>query len=140
VSGAGDVNGDGKSDVLVGALGSCSAGSIWSGAAYLLSGPVTGTIDLSAADARSWDSGDEAGYAVPGAGDMDGDGTADVAIAPRRNDGAAGVTYLVLGPRRGTIDLALADAFFVGEKPDRSLGASASADAATWMTTARRTC
>src|SRR4051812_44356850 len=51
VSGAGDVNGDGKADVLVGAPG-------WAplftkpGTAYLLSGPVTGRIDLSAADAK----------------------------------------------------------------------------------------
>jgi hypothetical protein len=66
VSGVGDVNGDGKADVLVGAHGSARAGSVWSGAAYLLSGPLTGTIDLSAADATFVGQlRDEAGFASP---------------------------------------------------------------------------
>ena len=132
VSGAGDVNGDGKADVLVGAWGPARGRVHWSGAAYLLSGPVTGTIDLSAADATFvGQQGDEAGYAVSGAGDMDGDGTADVAIgAPAGSDAkgtVTGVTYVVLGPVSGTNDLAFADAVLVGESTYDFVGVSVSA-------------
>jgi hypothetical protein len=123
VSGAGDVNGDGKADALVGASGALVDGVPWSGAAYLVSGPLSGTIDLSAAHATFLGArGEEAGYAVSGAGDMDGDGTADVVIgAP-----GYGVTYLVLGPVSGTIDLELADGFLVGEGPYDLAGNSVS--------------
>ena len=59
--------------------------------------------------------GDEAGVSVSGAGDMDGDGTADVVIGAAGHDAGIGVTYVVLGPVSGTIDLALADGSVVGE-------------------------
>ncbi len=81
VSGAGDVDGDGHDDVLVGARYNDDGGSA-AGAAYVVLGPVTGTLDLSLADAKlvGEEGGDLAGYGVSGAGDVDGDGHDDVLV------------------------------------------------------------
>ncbi len=51
VSGAGDVDGDGHDDLLIGAPWN-NEGGRRGGAAYLVSGPVTGTFDLALADAK----------------------------------------------------------------------------------------
>jgi len=119
VSSAGDVNGDGFDDLLVGALGQ-DAGGFGAGAAYLVYGPVTGTVDLSAADAKlvgeAFD--DVAGYSVSSAGDVNGDGFDDLLVGADGQDaggGDAGAAYLVLGPVTGTVDLSAADAKLVGE-------------------------
>jgi hypothetical protein len=119
VSGAGDVDGDGRDDVLVGAWGD-DEGGITAGAAFLVLGPVTGTFDLAHADAKLVGEayGDYAGVSVSGAGDVDGDGHDDVLVsAPRRYEGTSytGAAYLVSGPVTGTVDLALADARLIGE-------------------------
>ena len=92
VSGAGDVNGDGWDDLLVGADGEDFGGTV-AGAAYLVLGPVSGTVDLGASDAKlsGEAGGDYAGVSVSGAGDVDGDGSDDLLV------GALGAAYLVLG-------------------------------------------
>ncbi len=107
VAAAGDVNGDGHPDLLVGAPG--SDGSFTSqGAAYLVHGPVTGTVSLAAAAARISGSAtdEQLGWAVAGVGDLDGDGLDDiVAGAP----GAAaqgletGASSLFFGPLVGPL-------------------------------------
>lgn len=79
VSGAGDVDGDGFDDVLVGAP---LAGGDASGAAYLLfgtpspaSGALASTVRLAGPSLN-----DEAGASVAGAGDLDGDGYVDILV------------------------------------------------------------
>jgi len=79
VAGVGDVNGDGFDDVLVGADG-WDNGEIGEGGAFLYYGSPDG---LSVTAARSYEidlDGAEFGTSVEGAGDVDGDGYADLLI------------------------------------------------------------
>ncbi len=129
VSSAGDVNGDGFDDLLIGAGGNDSGGDM-AGAAYLVYGPVSGTVDLSAADAKFIGEAEfDSARVVSGAGDVNGDGCDDILIGADRNDSGgdeAGAAYLVYGPVSGTLDLVDADATFVGEAVDDRAGCSVS--------------
>jgi hypothetical protein len=116
---AGDVDGDGLCDLLVGAPGDDDGGSS-AGAAYLITAPGTGTLDLSSATAKLWGeaSGDYAGFVVAAAGDPDGDGLGDFLVgAPLHSGGGieAGAGYLVLGSAAGNMELSSAVATFIGE-------------------------
>jgi hypothetical protein len=128
VATAGDVDGDGQSDVLVGAW-SADAGGAYAGAAYLVSGPRWGTLGLASADARliGESAGDFAGQSVAGVGDIDGDGYDDVLIGAPGTSSGAGTAYLVHGPLSGDLDLGAADAFLTGEVSDDAAGASVAA-------------
>ncbi len=89
---AGDLDGDGVEEVLVGAPKAGGGG----GAVYLLSGPITGEGSLG--DVPAW-TGDAAlgylGAAVVGLGDVDGDGLAEVAVSePGWGDGVGRVHVL----------------------------------------------
>lgn len=119
VSDAGDVNGDGFRDVLVGAP-FAKEGSTARGAAYLIHGPITADMSLSEAHTRLIGAGlgDQAGWTVAGAGDVNGDGFDDVVVgAPLNNTNGieAGAVYLFYGPLPpGRVELNQADAIFVG--------------------------
>jgi len=69
VAGAGDVDGDGYDDVLVGAHGDDTGGTL-AGAVYLVLGPMSGTASLATADAKfvGEEASDAAGDALAGAG------------------------------------------------------------------------
>ena len=109
VSGAGDVNGDGFDDLLIGAPQAFPNGQD-TGAAYLIFGGAsvgsTGTVALGALNGTTGfrltgvAAGDYAGRAVSGAGDVNGDGFDDLLIgAPQAdlNGASSGVAYLVFG-------------------------------------------
>jgi len=90
VSGAGDVNGDGYSDVIIGASGYTSGANASEGRAYMYYGSAAG---LSAAPNITLDDTNQAfsyfGVSVSGAGDVNGDGYSDVIVgASNYNDGA----------------------------------------------------
>ena len=107
VSAAGDVNGDGFEDIIVGAAGVDSNGSS-SGASYLVFGKTDGTaVQLSsvASNAEGFvingvASGDSSGVSVSGAGDINGDGLADLIVGgfdANSGDTQTGASYLVFG-------------------------------------------
>jgi hypothetical protein len=84
VAGPGDVDGDGHHDVLVGApLMDVPGVGQDAGAAYLVYGPVTGTVSLTVGDLARFTGQvayGEAGVTVRAAGDMDQDGFPDLLI------------------------------------------------------------
>ncbi len=116
VAGAGDVNGDGYDDVVVGAYGADDSTS-GGGAAYILWGPLAGSKSLG--DAETIVMGDSAsgrlGISVAGAGDINSDGQADVLVGADRYYGGLGAAYLVLGFSMGSYDASTADAMLEGQ-------------------------
>jgi len=130
VSGAGDVNGDGFDDILIGALSNREgeedppASHHGTGQIYLVFGRAAGwdkDVGLDQADASFWgeQSGDNASW-VAAAGDFNGDGFDDfLAGSDREQVGYRGQTYLILGKASGwssDVVLSLSEASWLGEE------------------------
>ena len=96
VAAAGDVNGDGFSDVLVGASGYMAN----TGRAYLYLGGIEGLSTTAALTLTGDVEGDQFGP-VAAAGDVNGDGYADVVVGARGYLTHTGRAYLYLGSAAG---------------------------------------
>ena len=126
LDGAGDVDGDGYRDILVGARGQDYAEADV-GVAFLVSGTYLGFANLDSNSTASFRGVQAYGYAgssVAGPGDLDGDGFADVVIgAPYAGSVSnAGEAALFLGPVEGTLSFDDADASLDGDGTGRMLG------------------
>ena len=80
VASAGDVNGDGYSDVVVGARSWQEGANDFTGKAWVFLGSGSGLSTTPAWSAIGGAAGNQFGMAVASAGDVDGDGYADVVI------------------------------------------------------------
>ena len=133
VASAGDVNGDGYDDLIVGARGAAPNGLTTTGSSYVVFGKATGfaaSLDLSIMDGTTGfrldgaAAGDQSGFSVASAGDVNGDGYADLIVGARGADpnglSGAGSSYLVFG-RSGL--------FTTGDADPNTLTGGASDDA-----------
>ena len=112
MSAAGDINGDGFDDLIIGAPFASPNGND-SGASYVVFGKAGGfaaNLNLSTLDGSNGfkisgvGAGDESGFSVSAAGDVNGDGFDDLIIGAYRaspNGSSSGASYVVFGKASG---------------------------------------
>ncbi len=103
VASAGDVNGDGYDDVVVGATYYNSQ----TGRAYVFTGSATGLSSTAATTLDGETTSSYFGYSAAGAGDVNGDGYDDVGVGAYGYNSFTGRAYLYLGSASGLSSFAV---------------------------------
>ena len=108
VSSAGDFDGDGFNDILIGMPGADGTGQIV--VIYGDDGAAPASFDLNDLDGYNGfiltgiDMGDDAGFAIAGVGDVTNDGFDDILIGAPGANGGAGESYLIEGFARAVFN------------------------------------
>lgn len=128
---AGDVNGDGRADIMIGAFQEDPGSLLDAGSTYVIFGKASGwsgtPIDLNSSSSYNGTNGIRIDGAAAGdflglglaAGDLNGDGNADILVSARDADpsgrSGAGSTYVIFGKGSGwsgtPIDLSSASSY-----------------------------
>jgi len=134
VNSAGDINGDGFSDLIVGAFGATPTG-FNAGSSYVVfghSGNFTHPLDLSGLNGQNGfrldgeSAGNKSGFSVSRAGDINGDGLGDLLIGAKDANASSGRTYVVFGRSGGGFPHPLALSSLDGNNGFRLDGVEAS--------------
>ena len=109
VASAGDINGDGVNDILIGAPdhdGDTGESYVIFGKNVSEDGDFSATLELSSLETgdgstgfviRGIDGGDQSGWSVASAGDLNYDGHGDIVIGAPEANGGAGESYVIFG-------------------------------------------
>jgi hypothetical protein len=97
VASAGDVNGDGYADIVVGNGGAGNDGNTGTSQAYVFLGGPSGVPALATTLNDPDGAGGQFGFSVASAGDVNGDGYGDLVIGAPNASSAAGKAYVYLG-------------------------------------------
>ncbi|CAC9562552.1 hypothetical protein formerly called flagellar hook-length control protein FliK [uncultured Gammaproteobacteria bacterium] len=111
VSNAGDVNGDGLDDLIVGAYTATPDSKSQAGKSYVIFGKKDSTaIELSAIASGTGgfvingeNADDWSGYPVSTAGDVNGDGLDDLIVGSTEAESRTGKSYVIFGKTDGTV-------------------------------------
>jgi hypothetical protein len=119
-----DADGDGVADVAIGSYRRNS----YTGGAFVYHGPISGTLTSANADVTYTGRAayDYLGYNVEWAGDMDGDGTLDLAMqAVDADEGGtdSGAVYVVYGPHDESMTMQDAQTWLYGNGASQWFGA-----------------
>ncbi len=124
---AGDIDGDGTPDLLIGADGHDQGGNN-AGAGYFVPGPPAGQAlvqHAAAATITGMAAEDYTGLTVTGTGDLDGDGSDDFAVGAFRSDAGqlnAGLLAVFYDAIEGVVGIDTADVEIIGTQADDQAG------------------